>query len=128
MSLFLEEVDDLLPEYVHYGAYISEQDLRTVIHEMSHQKVDADQKWGKRLMEPDMVETLYLMLNNYRYHNEDVYRAILQEWRKGNFQNAVEHHNIILELQNGTIGRATRLLTPEEEQIYIETVKILENK
>lgn len=77
MSLFLEEVDDLLPEYVHYGAYISEQDLRTVIHEMSHQKVDADQKWGKRLMEPDMVETLYLMLNNYRYHNEDVYRAIL---------------------------------------------------
>ena len=125
--LFLEEAH-LMKDYVPLGAYFSEQDLRVIMHEMSHQKVHAEEKWGKRLMEPETVELLYKMLDNYEYHHEEFYREVLSEWRAGNFENAVEHHNELWSLEDGTIGRATRLLTPEEEQIYIDTVKILEEK
>lgn len=120
--LFLDEVD-LLPEYVQYGAMLSEQDLRIVMHEMSHQKVVAEEMWEKRLMDPELIEALYLMLNNHKYYNEDIYIEILTEWREGKFENAVEHHNTLWRLLDGDVGKAIRLATPEEEALYIRIVE-----
>ncbi|MFV8828220.1 DUF6241 domain-containing protein [Alkalihalobacterium sp. APHAB7] len=39
---------------------------------------------------------------------------------KGDFSQAVYDHNVIWEIQGGTVGKATRLLTEEEEREYIQ--------
>ncbi len=36
------------------------------------------------------------------------------------FSNAVDDHNSIWEMQNGEVGKAIRLLTPEEEKSHIK--------
>ena len=43
---------------------------------------------------------------------------ILEKWQAGNFSNAVTDHNSIWDLQGGTIGEATRLLTEDEQAAY----------
>lgn len=109
-------IDDLVPK----GGYMLEGDLRKTIHYMSHQKVHADHKFGRKiLIEKDKVESLYKMLDNYEYKHEGLYREILSEWKEGNFENAVEHHNALWEIDGGNKGKATRLLTKDEEKYYI---------
>ena len=87
---------------------------------MTHQKVAADEKDGATEMTPERIDQLLKTLDETNYVYKDTYLGILKEWDKGNFENAVEAHNEILSLQDGTIGVATRLLTPEEEQEFIE--------
>lgn len=45
---------------------------------------------------------------------------ILEPWTTRDFSNAVSAHNRIWAYQKGNIGKATRLLTPQEELEYIE--------
>lgn len=109
-------LDVLVPK----GGYMLEEDLRKTIHYMSHQKVHADHKFGRKiLIEKDKVESLYKMLDNNEYEHEGLYREILGEWKEGNFENAVEHHNALWEIDGGNKGKATRLMTEEEEKAYI---------
>ena len=102
--------------------YIDEKEFQQIIHEMSHQKVHADTKWGHLEITPERIDYLIAVLSIYgeEYENKELYQGILLDWKKGDFSNAVEAHNSIWRLQNGNIGKATRLLTPEEEQEYIE--------
>jgi hypothetical protein len=103
------------------GIYVpDEADFQWVVHRMTHQKVAAEIKDGSTEMTPERIEELLKTLDKTDYVHEDVYLRILDEWNEGNFENAVGAHNKILSLQNGTIGVATRLLTPEEEQEFIE--------
>jgi hypothetical protein len=39
----------------------------------------------------------------------------LHSWKENNFSSAVSDYNRIWKLQGGTVGKATGLLTPEEE-------------
>ncbi|WP_223596757.1 DUF6241 domain-containing protein [Neobacillus bataviensis] len=103
------------------GIYVpTEAEFQWIVHRMTHQKVAADIKDGSTEMTPERIGELLKTLDETDYIHEDVYLRILDEWNKGNFENAVEAHNEILSLQNGTIGVATRLFTPEEEQEFIE--------
>jgi hypothetical protein len=103
------------------GIYVpTEDEFQWIIHRMTHQKVAADIKDGSTQMTPERIDELLKTIDETDYFHEDVYLRILDEWNEGNFENAVEAHNEILSLQNGTIGVATRLLTPEEEQEFIE--------
>lgn len=103
------------------GGFLDEKVFQQMLHEMSHQKVHASQKWGFIEMKESTINALLKMLENGNYENENLYREILTEWKEGNFKNAVEHHNAIWKLQGGSIGKATRLLTEEEEQKYLES-------
>lgn len=110
----------MLGDLVPQGGYMLEEDLRQTIHYMSHQKVEADNKFGPMLLiTKDLVEGLEGMLDNYDYEYEDLYREILNEWKAENFDNAVEHHNTLWEIDGGNTGKATRLLTDEEEKAFI---------
>ncbi|ADU28847.1 DUF6241 domain-containing protein [Evansella cellulosilytica] len=109
-----EEVEEEFP------LNLPEHAVQNFIHWMSHQKVAADQKWGKMLITDERITRIIEVIEANNYDHEDVYTSILTRWQVGDFSQAVEDHNTIWRLQNGTIGEATRLLTPEEERQYIE--------
>lgn len=93
------------------------------VHNMTHQKVEADKKWGSSEITADKVQTLFNVIKNRDFQNgstKDMLLAILEPWIRKDFTNAVNAHNRIWSFQNGNIGKATRLLTPQEELEYIE--------
>ncbi|MBM7552221.1 DUF6241 domain-containing protein [Thalassobacillus pellis] len=102
----------------------SETEFQSMIHHLTHQKVEADEKWGKLQITPERIDKMLAILTAVEgtetYEFEDVYRDILKPWDEGNFDNAVNAHNRIWQLQGGTIGKATGLLSEAEEQEYIE--------
>ncbi|MEW9503015.1 DUF6241 domain-containing protein [Jeotgalibacillus marinus] len=102
---------------------VSDFAVQNVIHGMSHQKVKADQKWGGTnvLMTEKRVEVLHKQVIDHaetlEFYAE--YKEILDRWVAGDFSLADIDHNIIWGLRGGTIGKATRLLSDEEEYAYI---------
>lgn len=102
---------------------MSESELIQEVHNMTHQKVFADQKWGFSLITKDKVEKLYTVVKNKEFKDnkaKEMLLEILKPWLQGDFSNAVNAHNEIWAYQHGTIGKATRLLTATEEEEYIK--------
>jgi hypothetical protein len=102
---------------------MSEDDLVQEVHKMTHQKVAAGEKWGASEITQDKVNALYEAIQKKNFADMGLQTdllKILKPWKKGDFRNAVEAHNEVWDYQNGNIGKATRLLTPVEEEKYIE--------
>lgn len=106
-----------MPEYEAMG----ELELLDEVHGMTHQKVLADEKWGSAEITKDKVDKLYEEVKNQKESEiRTMLLEILEPWTKGDFSNAVEDHNRIWNYKDGNVGKAERLLTPVEEQEYIE--------
>lgn len=90
------------------------------LHKMTHQKVYASLKWGTLEITEARINEMLEIAEQADYEQGAFYREALLRWAEGDFSNAVEVHNQIWELQEGTIGKAKRLLTPEEEAGYVE--------
>jgi len=92
------------------------------IHKMSHQKIHAEEKWGLIEITEERIDWLLesVTITKENLKHEEVYEQILTRWANGDFSHAVEDHNTIWELQGGTIGKAKRLLSEEEEAAYLE--------
>lgn len=108
-----------MPDYDKKG----ELALLQEVHGMTHQKVQADKKWGSSEITKDKVLKLYDVVENKKFEDKNIQRIlinILEPWTRGDFSNAVTAHNKIWDYLDGNIGKATRLLTPKEEQEYIE--------
>jgi Family of unknown function (DUF6241) len=102
---------------------MSDGELIQEVHNMTHQKVEADKKWGSSEITAEKIQTLYDVIKNRDFKNgstKDMLLEILEPWLRKDFSNAVSAHNSIWSYQNGNIGKATRLLTPQEELEYIE--------
>jgi hypothetical protein len=95
---------------------MTEIEIQDTIHQMSHTKVYADEKWGSIEPTQGRIARLLEVVQENRdvYENSGLYLSILERWQENDFSNAVEDHNEIWNLQDGTIGKATRLLTEEE--------------
>lgn len=99
------------------------KELIQEVHDMSHQKVKADKKWGSSEITAEKVQTLFNVIKNRDFEDNNAKQMllyILEPWIEKDFSNAVSAHNRIWSYQKGNIGKATRLLTPEEELEYIE--------
>lgn len=109
-----------------YPDDLPDSKMLNAIHYMSHQKVEAQVKWGHEQITQAKVDRLLAIARNdvNGYVNKELYIEILERWSAGDFSNAVEDHNVIWEMQGGddstNSGRATRLLTTAEEEAYIE--------
>ncbi len=97
---------------VHYKEFI---------HGMSHQKVRAKKKWGFYELHPARIQWLLNGLNEIDLKHEDIYEEILRKWEREDFSEIDKDHNAIWKLQGGNVGKATGILSPEEEQDYIES-------
>ncbi|MET3110514.1 hypothetical protein ABHD89_000902 [Salinicoccus halitifaciens] len=106
-----ESMDDGLP---------SEQQFADDLHHMTHQKVRASPKWGSLAITDERIEQMYETAEASDYTYRKFYMRALEDWMEGDFSNAVQVHNIIWTEQNGNVGKATGLMTPEEEEEYIE--------
>ncbi|WP_432355831.1 DUF6241 domain-containing protein [Sporosarcina sp. A2] len=113
---------DKKPAEQEFPDTLSEYDLQEAIHAMSHQKVKASPKWTSILMTPERIDRLLQLVNENeeRYKkNHSLYVEILQRWSLEDFSIVDQDHNAIWNLQNGTIGQATGILTDEEESAFI---------
>ncbi|OIU67656.1 DUF6241 domain-containing protein [Rossellomorea aquimaris] len=102
---------------------LSESLVQQYIHAMSHQKVQAKEKWSFFEITGERIDFLLSQLETNKYEHEDLYREILESWKEGDFSNAVKDHNAIWRLQDGTIGKATALLEPEAEEAFLQKQK-----
>ncbi|MYL36391.1 DUF6241 domain-containing protein [Halobacillus litoralis] len=103
----------------------SEQFFMQELHEMTHQKVRAEEKHGRQQMTADQIDQMLGILKSIEgtetyYKHYDFYKKTLESWDSGDFSNAVIVHNTIWDWQNGSIGRATGLMSEDEEREYIE--------
>jgi len=101
---------------------LDDSDIQEYIHGMSHQKVRAEKKWGFYELNPTRVAWLLDGLNKAeRLHHKKEYKNILEKWLDGDFSSIDDDHNAIWSLQGGTVGKATGILSKEEEQAYIDS-------
>ncbi|MBC2683897.1 hypothetical protein HAU06_06945 [Bacillus toyonensis] len=98
-----------------------EKEVQKVIHEMSHQKIGAEEKSGFLLITQERIKSLHNIVNNHKFISEVAYKEILRNWEKGDYSNAVSQHNKVWSLQYGQIGEALTILSPEEELAYINS-------
>lgn len=102
---------------------LSDKDFQAYIHGMSHQKVEAAQKWSFYENTPERVEWLYEALEVAEVEHHKEYKHILSKWIQGDFSTADEDHNTVWRMQGGNVGKATGVLTPEQEREYVEGSK-----
>lgn len=102
---------------------LSEVLMQQYIHAMSHQKVQAKEKWSYFKITDERIDFLLSQLEINKYEYEETYEGILTSWKDGDFSDAVSDHNKIWRIQEGTIGKATGLLSPKAEEAYISEQK-----
>jgi hypothetical protein len=100
---------------------LTDSDYQEYIHGMSHQKVKAEEKWGFYQINEERIRWLLEGLDSNDVKHGDLYREILEKWANGDFSSADDDHNAIWQLQGGTVGEATGVLSAEEEKAYIES-------
>lgn len=103
----------------------SEKHFMNTLHGMTHQKVLADEKWTLVEITDARIDKMLASLEKVRdgqvqYDHYDFYYNTLTEWKEGNFENAVDVHNRLWSMDNGTVGRANRLLTADEERQFVK--------
>lgn len=91
-----------------------------VIHQMSHQKIEAEEKWGFLPLTAERVARLKEVVENGDYKNKSRYLSILNRWVENDFTQIDKDHNTIWTMQGGTVGKATGILSYEEEKQFIE--------
>ncbi|EDP67232.1 hypothetical protein CAT7_05270 [Carnobacterium sp. AT7] len=95
--------------------------IEQLIHKMTHQKVYAEYKFEVYELSEEHIDSLLSALKESNSNEEvEYYKEVLNKWKDGDFSNAVEVHNKVWLEEGGTIGKAERLLTPEEEQDFVE--------
>lgn len=98
----------------------TESDVVGVMHLMSHQKVRAEKKWGAVPMAADTIDQVYNVVLNSTYPHKDQLLSIITKWKGGDFRTADADHNYLWSVQGGTEGKAFGVLSPDEEQSYVE--------
>ncbi|SEI89523.1 hypothetical protein SAMN04488127_0730 [Bhargavaea ginsengi] len=118
----LDQVDGL--DRVGLNGNSAEAQILEVMHQMTHQKIAANQKWGAVPMTTRNIEQLESIVSNSdKIRTPEVQKellAIIAKWERGDFNEADNDHNYIWDLQDGTLGKARGLLSKEEELKFIE--------
>lgn len=98
----------------------SEYEVYNVMHQMTHQKVKADDKWGAIPMTKENIDAVHKALNDSQFTYKKDLLQIIEKWQNNDFSAADEDHNFFWKLQGGNVGKAYGLLSPEEEQEFIK--------
>ncbi|MCM3113054.1 DUF6241 domain-containing protein [Lederbergia lenta] len=100
----------------------SEYAIQDAIHGMSHQKVIAEEKWGFLPLTQERVKRLIevVEMNESKYIHASTYLRILERWENNDFTQADKDHNAVWKLQGGTIGKASGVLSLDEEKAFIK--------
>ena len=94
--------------------------VMAMMHKMTHQKVIASEKWGIIQMNQESISKAKKLLLASDFNSKEELLEIISRWEKGDFDQVDEDHNFIWGLQGGSIGRATGILSDQQEQRFIE--------
>ncbi|MGD7010374.1 DUF6241 domain-containing protein [Metabacillus sp. 84] len=124
------EEANAVPSDKEFPINMNESDMQNAIHGMSHQKVEAEDKWGFIPLTSERIKRLIAVLqhNQENYEHYRTYKEILDRWNDNDFSKVDHDHNRIWELQNGNVGKATGILSAEEEKEFIEEHYNIERK
>ncbi|WP_050615206.1 DUF6241 domain-containing protein [Bacillus testis] len=100
----------------------SEETIIEAMHKMTHQKVRAKEKWGALEMNAANIQQIknVLLADSNHFEERDKLLHLIEKWEKGDFTGIDEDHNKLWKLQKGNIGKATGILSPQEEKEFIE--------
>ncbi|MDQ0216315.1 hypothetical protein J2S13_002756 [Oikeobacillus pervagus] len=98
----------------------TQDEIVSIMHKMTHQKVVADEKWGAIKMEPKTINEVYSVIESSNFNDKSALLAIAKKWKAGDFSDVDADHNYFWDLQGGNVGKATGLMSEEEEQKFIE--------
>lgn len=109
MSVFLDvDAQEKLKLYdKHHNMVIKEKRVQQMLHRMTHQKVAARVKNGGIPMTKENIKVLITIVKNSDFKHKKEYLNILNEWNNNNFNNIVEQHNLLRELQKSNLNGDT---------------------
>lgn len=124
------EIDEKrkIPVTEEFPSSMEEYGVQEAIHAMSHQKVKAEDKWGFLPMTQVRINRLIEVVEANNYISGIVYLDILNRWLSSDFTRADKDHNVIWDLQEGSIGKASRVLSANEERKFIKEHFKIENE
>jgi hypothetical protein len=99
----------------------SEEDIVEILHNMTHQKVRSEEKWGfVQMTEVNLLAVKEVLQKNPGFNQNIDFLGIVTDWLNNDFSNIVAEHNRIWKLKNGTVGKAYGILSPSEEQALVK--------
>jgi hypothetical protein len=94
----------------------SEGDVLEILHNMTHQKVRSEEKWGfVHMSEVNLLAVKEVLRENPTFSQNIEMLAIVTDWLNNDFSNIVAEHNSIWKMKDGSVGKAYGILSPSEE-------------
>ena len=90
------------------------------MHEMTHQKIKASEKWGARPMIKENIDTVYDIIEENDFEHKVILLQIADRWKNGDFSRVDKDHNAIWRLQGGSVGEAVGIMSEEEERRFVQ--------
>jgi predicted negative regulator of RcsB-dependent stress response len=105
---------------LHIDQAPSEKDLLEILHNMTHQKVRSEEKWGfVQINEVNLLAVKEVLQENPAFNQNIDMLAIVTDWLNNDFGNVVAEHNSIWKMKNGSVGKAYGILSPSEEAALV---------
>ncbi len=100
----------------------TDENIQTALHEMTHQKTKADQKWGYIFITQERIESLLDIVNSNDLVQRSAYIDILERWKQGKYEKVDADHNKIWKLQSGNLGEGKGIMSQAEQKELINQV------
>lgn len=99
----------------------SEEDVLEILHNMTHQKVRSEEKWGfVHINEVNLLAVKEVLQENPTFNQTIDMLSIVTDWLNNDFSNIVAEHNSIWKMKNGSVGKAYGILSPSEEEALVK--------
>ncbi|MEH7492242.1 DUF6241 domain-containing protein [Neobacillus niacini] len=99
----------------------SEEDVLEILHNMTHQKVRSEEKWGfVHINEVNLLAVKNVLLENPSFNQNIDMLSIVTDWLNNDFSNIVAEHNSIWKIKNGSVGKAYGILSTSEEATLVK--------
>ncbi|MDR7079776.1 hypothetical protein J2Y03_004834 [Neobacillus niacini] len=99
----------------------SEGELLEILHNMTHQKVRSEEKWGfVHMTEVNLLAVKEVLQENPAFNQNIDMLAIVTDWLNNDFSNIVAEHNSMWKMKDGSVGKAYGILSPSEEAALVK--------
>lgn len=99
----------------------TEEDVLEILHNMTHQKVRSEEKWGfVHINEVNLLALKEVLQKNPAFNQNIDMLSIVNDWINNDFSNIVAEHNSIWKMRNGSVGKAYGILSTSEEAALVK--------
>ncbi|MFJ8526431.1 PRK06770 family protein [Bacillus sp. NPDC094106] len=100
----------------------TDEKVQIALHEMAHQKVKVDQKWGYIFITQERIESLLEIVKSNDLSHTNTYVDILERWKQGKYEKVDRDHNTIWKLQSGNLGEGKGVMSQAEQKELVDKV------